>query len=311
MKNWNIRDNEGWVTFTGPDNRHIYPSTKTGGVLDYKYTGTDAYVLSNTDQGYGWIAMVSLKAEPVQGLRLDASYTHTVNKELTGLPGSNAASTMNYVPTVEGANFLSLHTSQYVNPDRVIASVSYTDKGSNHYSLFYEGTRYGGYSWIYGNDINGDSNNYDALYIPKDKNELRFVSDNDRDCFWHLVEQDKYLSSHKGQYAEAYDMAAPMRHVFDFRYMHDFSVKVGSTTNTLQLSVDVQNVGNLFNSKWGVSSRLWNNSSYANPLRLDHIDTDGVPVYSATTALNATTWVPSKSYGNCWYMQIGIKYLFN
>ena len=48
-----------------------------------------------------------------------------------------------------------------------------------------------------------------------------------------------------------------------------------------------------------------------NLLRLDHIDTDGVPVYSATTALNATTWVPSKSYGNCWYMQIGIKYLFN
>jgi hypothetical protein len=99
--------------------------------------------------------------------------------------------------------------------------------------------------------------------------------------------------------------------VFDFRYMHDFTVKIGSSTNTLQLSVDVQNVGNLFNSKWGVSSRLWNNTSYANPLRLDHIDTDGVPVYSTSVPAGTTTWVPSKSYGNCWYMQIGIKYLFN
>ena len=311
MKNWNIRDNEGWVTFSGPDNRHIYPGTKTNGVLDYKYTGTEAYVLSNTDQGYGWIAMVGLKAEPVKGLRMDASYTHTVNKELTGLPGSNAASTMNYVPTVEGANFLFLHTSQYVNPDRVIASVSYTDKGNNHYSLFYEGMCYGGYSWIYGNDINGDSNAYDALYIPKNKDELRFVSEKDRDAFWSLVQQDKYLSGHLGQYAEAYDMAAPMHHVFDFRYMHDFSVKVGGATNTLQLSVDIQNVGNLFNSKWGVSSRLWNNTKYANPLRLDHIDSDGVPVFSSSVAPGATTWTPSKSYGNCWYMQIGIKYLFN
>jgi hypothetical protein len=70
-------------------------------------------------------------------------------------------------------------------------------------------------------------------------------------------------------------------------------------------------VANLFNSKWGVSSRLWTNNSYANPLRLDHIDNDGVPVYSCTVAPNASTWVPSKTYGNCWYMQIGIKYLFN
>ena len=311
MKNWNIRDNEGWTTFSGPDNRHIYPGTRTGGVLDYKYNGSDAYVLSNTDKGYGWIAMFSINAEPVRGLRMNASYTHTVNKELTGLPGSNAASTMNYVPSVEGANFLSLHTSQYVNPDRIMASVSYMDKGNNHYSLFYEGLRYGGYSWIYGNDINGDSNNYDALYIPKDKNELRFVSDKDRDDFWAFVNQDAYLSKHLGQYAEAYDMAAPMRHVFDFRYMHDFKVNIGTTTNVLQLSVDVQNVGNLFNSKWGVSSRLWTNNSYANPLRLDHIDIDGVPVYSSSVSGATSTWTPSKSYGNCWYMQIGIKYLFN
>jgi hypothetical protein len=212
---------------------------------------------------------------------------------------------------VEGANFLSLHTSQYVNPDRVMASISYTDKGNNHYSLFYEGIRYGGYSWIYGNDLNGDGNNYDALYIPKDKNELRFVSETDRDNFWAFVRNDAYLSKHLGQYAEAYDMAAPMRHVFDFRYMHDFKVKIGSSTNVLQLSVDVQNVGNLFNSKWGVSSRLWNNNSYGNPLRLDHVDYDGVPVFSSSVDGSTSTWTPSKSYGNCWYMQIGIKYLFN
>jgi hypothetical protein len=93
--------------------------------------------------------------------------------------------------------------------------------------------------------------------------------------------------------------------------MHDFKVNIGTTTNVLQLSVDVQNVGNLFNSKWGVSSRLWTNNSYANPLRLDHIDIDGVPVYSSSVSGATSTWMPSKSYGNCWYMQIGIKYLFN
>ena len=116
---------------------------------------------------------------------------------------------------------------------------------------------------------------------------------------------------HLGSYAEAYDLATPMRHSFDFRYMHDFRIKVGSSTNTLQLSVDFQNIGNLFNSKWGVSQRLWTNNSYASPLRLDHMDPDGVPVFGSSVNAETSTWVPSKTYGNCWYMQIGIKYMFN
>jgi len=304
MKNWNIKDNEGWSTYNGADNRHVYPS-------DYKYTGTDAYVLSNTNKGYGWIAVAGISAEPVKGLRLNASYTHTVSKELTGMPGSNASSTMEYIPAVEGSNFLNLHTSQYVNPDRVIASVSYSDKGNNHYSLFYEGMRYGGYSYIYGNDMNNDGMAYDAMYIPNTKDEIRYASTADADAFWAFVEQDEYLSSHKGQYAEAYDLASPFHHTFDFRYMHDFNFNLGKSKNTIQLSFDIMNVANLFNSKWGVSQRLYTNSSYATPLRLDHIDTDGVPVFASNVTSSTTTWQPAKTYGNCWYMQIGIKYIFN
>jgi hypothetical protein len=41
------------------------------------------------------------------------------------------------------------------------------------------------------------------------------------------------------------------------------------------------------------------------------VDYDGVPVFSSSVDGSTSTWTPSKSYGNCWYMQIGIKYLFN
>ncbi len=304
MKNWNIMDNEGWSRLNGPDNRHIYPAS-------YKYTKSDAYVLSNTNKGYGWIGVVSMRMQPIKELVLTASYTHTVSKELTGMPGSNASSAFTYIPSVEGPNFNTLHTSQYVLPDRVMASLTYSDPGNNHYSLFYEGLRYGGYSYIYANDLNGDNYNYDALYIPATKDEIQFVSAADRDNFWAFLEQDKYLSAHKGQYAEAYAATAPFRHVFDFRYAHDFKVKIGSSTNTLQLSLDVQNVGNLFNSSWGVSNRLYTNTSYATPLRVDHITEAGVPVFSSNVDASTRTFVPSKSYGNCWYMQVGIKYMFN
>lgn len=310
LTNYNITDdNAGWATFNGADNRHIYPS-------DYKYAKTDAFVLTNTDKGYGSIASISVKAEPVKGLDFTAAYTHTVSKEITGMPGSNATAAWKYIPSVDGPNFNVLHNSSYNSlPDRLMASVSYKDRANNHWSLFYEGLRYSGNSYIYANDINGDGNAYDLMYIPKDASEIRFIDSDNAARFWEFVDQDKYLSSHKGQYAEAYAVTQPMRHVFDFRYAHDFVIKVGGVRNTLRVSADIQNVGNLFNSRWGVSkgfnTDVPNANGNAKILKYERTDADGVPVFSTTVDPGVSTWDYTHTLSNCWYMQIGIKYMFN
>ncbi|MBQ9311320.1 MAG: TonB-dependent receptor [Bacteroidales bacterium] len=310
LDNYNIiKDNSGWTTFKGADNRHIYPSS-------YTYSKVDAYVLTNNKRGYGSVATVSFNAEPVRNLELTASYTHTVSKEITGMPGSNAAAAWQYIPSVDGPNFNILHNSSYNLPDRLMASVSYTDKAHNHWSLLYEGLRYGGNSYIYANDFNGDGKAYDLIYIPADRSEIRFTNSDNEARFWEFLEQDKYLSKHKGEYAEAYAVTQPMRHVFDFRYAHDFVVKVGSVKNTLQVSLDVQNAGNLFNSRWGVS-KGWNSdvqhdsNGNAKILKYERTDADGVPVFSTTVGSGVKTWDFTHSLSNCWYMQIGLKYMFN
>ena len=78
LDNYNIKDNSSWETLTGTgDNRHIYPK-------DYKYSKTDAYVLTNTSKGYGWTFNFTVNAEPIKNLNLMAAYTHTVMKELRG-----------------------------------------------------------------------------------------------------------------------------------------------------------------------------------------------------------------------------------
>ena len=111
-------------------------------------------------------------------------------------------------------------------------------------------------------------------------------------------------------------MTQPLRHVFDFRYAHDFIVKVGSTKNTLQLSLDVQNVGNLFNSQWGVT-KTWSpdvpkdTNGNAKIIKMERIDPDGVPVFSTAVASGAKSWDYSHTLANCWYMQIGVRYMFN
>ena len=310
LSNYNFTDdNSGWATFNGADSRHIYPAS-------YKYSKVDAFVLSNTHKGYGSVATVSVNSEPVKDLFFTASYTHTVSKEITGMPGSNASAAWRYIPSVDGPNFNILHNSSYNLPDRLMASVSYTDKAHNHWSLLYEGLRYAGNSFIYANDMNGDGNAYDLMYIPKDKSEIRFIDSDNEARFWEFVDQDKYLTANKGKYAEAYAVTQPFRHIFDFRYAHDFIVKVGNTRNTLQLSLDVQNVGNLFNSQWGVS-KTWSSdvpkdtNGNAKIIKFERIDPDGVPVYSTAVNSGISTWDYSHTLANCWYMQIGIKYMFN
>ena len=310
------QDNSGWATFNGADNRHMYPST-------YKYNKVNAFVLTNTSKGYGSVASITLNARPVQDLNITASYTHTVSKEITGMPGSNASAAWQYIPSVDGPNFNILHNSSYNLPDRLMASISYDDKANNHWSLFYEGLRYGGNSYIYQGDMNGDGITYDLMYIPKDTEigtgsdaAFRFASTDDMDRYIAYAAQDEYLSSHKGQYAEAYAITQPMRHVFDFRFAHDFVVKLGSVKNTLQVSLDVQNVGNLFNSRWGVAKNFSpevpkDTNGNAKILKMERIDPDGVPVFSTTVPEGAKTWDYQHTLGNCWYMQIGVKYMFN
>ena len=241
-----------------------------------------------------------------------ASYTHTAMKQITGMPGSNAESAYLYIPTVEGPNFAGLSNSQYVTPDRVIASISYKDNSNNRFSLFYEGYRGGSsYTYMYYGDFNGDNIAYDVMYIPKDDTEIIFASQDDRDRYWAYAEQDAYLSKNKGSYAEAYSVYSPWVHRFDFRYSHDFVVNVGKSRNTLQLNFDLMNAGNLFNNTWGVSKILSTEAMSGRILQMDSINEEGIPVFKTRVQEGARTWDYSHSISQCWSLQIGIKYLFN
>ena len=311
ISDWSMRDVAGFARFNGADNRPIYPS-------DFRYE-TKAFVLENTNQGYGWSASAQINMRPIESLSLMAAYTHTVNKEITGMPGSAAESAFTYVPTNEGPNYIKLHNSQYVTPDRVVASLTHHDKSGNHYSFIYEAWR-GGYNYSYmtTNDMNGDGYNYDALYIPTDEEvsgrQFRFVSSDDQTRFMDFVHNDKYLSKHQGQYAEGYSVYSPWVHRVDFSYKHDFTVKCGKNTNTLQLCLDLKNVLNLFNSSWGVAKYL-NPAigSDARILKYEGVDADGYATFSTPSAISGTTqtFVPNHALGQCWYASVGIKYLFN
>ena len=311
MEDWNMIPVNGFAHFNGADNRPVYPT-------NYKYTGSPAYVLTNTSKGYTWSGNITFNMRPVEGLSIMAAYTHVVAKELTSLPGSDPASIFNYVPTVCGPNYPSVHLSQNNTPDRIVASLTHDDKSGNHFSFIYETWRGGyNYSYLLTNDMNGDNYKYDSLYIPTDAdvvdNEFRFVSADDRDRFMDFVHNDAYLSKHQGQYAEGYAVYSPWVHRVDFSYKHDFRVKIGSSTNTLQLSLDVKNLLNLFNNSWGVSKYMNPNLDSGRILTYEGVDADGYATFSTPSAVsgNTQTWQYNTGVGQCWYASIGLKYMFN
>ncbi len=319
MSDWSVKSTEGFARFNGADNRAIYSDYKLTYEKDGKATNLpNAYVLENTNKGYGYSANLTLNMRPVDGLSLMAAYTHTVSKELTSMPGSNASSVLNYMATVNGPNDPGLHNSQYVTPDRVVASITHDDKSNNHFSLIYEAWR-GGYNYSYMtvNDINGDGYNYDAIYIPTDKEvenrEFRFVSNDDRDRFMAYVHKDKYLSKHQGEYAEAYSVYSPWVHRIDFSYKHDFKLDLFGAVNTLQVSFDIKNVLNLFNSSWGVSKYMNSALGEGRILKYEGVDAEGYATFSTPSAYGADTktFVPYHAIGQCWYASIGLKYMFN
>ena len=175
------------------------------------------------------------------------------------------------------------------------------------------------YSAMTTNDMNGDGFNYDAIFIPTDQQvangDFCFKTEDDKTRFMDFVHANSFLSDHQGEYAESYGIFSPWVHRVDLGYKHDFKVKAGNTKHMLQLSFDIKNVLNLFNSSWGVAKQI-NQDISTEGFRLltyEGVNEAGKAVFSTPSVINGSTpaWHYNHATGQCWYASIGIKYYFN
>ena len=315
--------------------KYIYPANAAGNQADA------AYVLANTSKGYGWNAAVTIKTQPVKNLDITASYVHTVSKEISGMPGSNASSAYQGLYTVNGANFTDIQDSRYVVPDKVMANVSYFipwkifHGNGLHLNLYYSGYSPAGYSYITANDMNGDGNNADLMYIYPSGKDVPFVEHKYADgttmtvaqqaaAYDAFLAQDKYMSAHKGKYAEAYSARSPFVHRFDFRIAEDFAFKIGNTKHNFQLSATIENIGNMINSEWGVQKwscyQTSSDSFNITPLSFDYVSykETGKPAFYMTSTDSKKCVMPTESFSKwytdpsqCFRVLFGLKYYFN
>jgi outer membrane receptor protein involved in Fe transport len=329
-----------------PDNRLIYPSANNqkflnpiNGAGQAVPNGTagggafNAIVLDNANKGYYWSLTAKLERQFGNGIFASVAYTRSEARNLFDGGGDQPLSAWQQTPTVNGSNNLELSYASYVVPDRILATVSYRKEYLKHLgttlSLVYEGSQQGRFSYVYSADFNRDGGNADLIYIPKDASEITFVPQTigtgasavtytdaqQKELFFAYIDQDKYLRNRKGTYAERNGALLPWRNQFDVKLLQDVFTDIGKKRNTLQLSLDIFNVGNLLNSDWGVIQQT-NASSVLVPTNVNSLTAGGTvrPTYRLQLdrgGLVRETFRNNLGVASTYYMQLGLRYIFN
>jgi hypothetical protein len=331
------------------DNRLIYPSAaaakfintlSAAGLPTAGGTGAfNTYVLKNGTKGYYGSFTTKLEKLFSKGFAASVAYTGSVAANLFDGGGDQPGSAWQSTQTVNGANASPLASANFVVPHRVIASVSYAKEYLKHLkttvSLFYQGSSQDRFSYQYSTDFNRDGNFNDLIYVPKDAAELLpFIVANktfgsgatavtltpqqQADAFFAYVDQDKYLSKRKGQYAERNEGLYPWRSQLDFKLLQDVFVNVGKKRNTIQFSLDIFNFGNLLNKDWGAVKTLTvANGGILVPTNVAALNAGGTVRPTFQLASDFAGNVPTQTYrtvltpASTYFMQFGVRYIFN
>ncbi|MEO6069645.1 MAG: carboxypeptidase regulatory-like domain-containing protein [Chitinophagaceae bacterium] len=299
---------------------------------DIRGTQTFTSILTgNESRGYYFSLTAKLEKQFLKGFNGSIAYVYSNAANLYDGNGDQPVNTWNLIAHVNGPNYPTLSNASYVLPHRIVANVSYRKEFIKHLgttlSLFYEGANQGRFSYTYGGDFNRDGANNDLIYIPKDQTEIDFVpktisgvvysAQQQKDLFFKYIDQDKYLQKHKGQYAERNGGLLPWRHEFDVKFVQDVFTNFVGKRNTLQFSIDIFNLGNLLNSNWGLTQTT--NASSGQiliPQNTSSLTPGGAtrPTFQLATDRNhiiKDTFRKNLSLSSTYYMQFGLRYIFN
>jgi len=120
-----------------------------------------------------------------------------------------------------------------------------------------------------------------------------------------FIAQDKYLRGRRGDYTEKYGGETPWYSQLDLRILQDYIVNK-KNKQTLQLSLDFVNLGNLISSNWGIR-KYATTSGYYQPLSVSY--NNNAPVYRFDPSLTST-FEDSPDLPSRWQLQIGLRYIF-
>ena len=339
-QNINLKETNGFA-LGGADNRLRYLTVANSNKY---YSGTtlanpnlgNAILMSNTSKGYSYTLTARIQ-KTYKNFFGSVAYTYSQAKN-TAEFGSTASSLWSARGVTGDPNAATLANGAFYQPHRIIAYASYKviscKYSSTSIGAIFEAAPAGVSSYVYNGDLNGDGNTgNDLIYIPKSASDINLVKVNSGGLgtgttgvtdtrtagqIWNqlnnFLNQDHYLSGHRGEYAQANANVAPFYKRLDLNITEDISVKTGKERHTLRISMDLINAGNFFNKYWGI----YKTPNLTNFLKYEGLGADGKTPSFSMPYLDAANQGPlvnsfkdNTNIISRWQMQFGIRYLFN
>ena len=264
------------------------------------------------------------------GFQGQVSYSYGRSEKVFEGTSSQNSSQWRNIQTVNGKNApIPVAESDFSLGHRLTANLSYELEWAENFKttigLFYEGAEGTPFSYIYneGRDLlNDDSRDNALIYVPQFASEITFVPFTDSDGntvtaeqqwqdFNAFIENDDYLRTRRGAYAERNGSRLSWSHVIDLKVLQDFTLRLGNKTHTLQASLDIFNFTNLLNKDWG-KRRFNPNFGEVRPLTTVTGGPEPSFTFDASRFEDGVDEILDNGLASSrWQMQVGLRYIFN
>lgn len=328
------------VPLVGPDKRIRFDSTQiykgAGGASASNPNISDAILMKNTNKGYTYNLTLQFQRN-VRGLYTMIAYSYGDSRSVND--GGSIAQSIWRDRLVSGdPNTDVTSYSSYYQPHRVVAAFYYRKEYAKFFAtslgFTFEAANGGALSYSYSGDLNRDGlSTNDLIYIPKTSADIVLEPVNATDTrtpavIWgqlnSFINQDPYLSKHRGEYAKRNGLLLPFYKRLDMNFTQDFMIKVAGKRNTFRFTFDIFNFSNLLNKNWGVfktSARPITNLNSIGLLNFSRVETTGdnagkpvftFPYFDAANQIPLTnSFQNSTGISSRWQVQTGIRYIFN
>ena len=214
--------------------------------------------LTNTSKGKAESLTLSLSKPFSDSWAASLSVTGSHATEVN--PGTSSQATSNFSNSAwTNPNEDVASTSNTNVPLRVNASVAWSHNFFGNYattvSLFYDGHKGVPYSWVFGNDANGDSySRSDLVFIPNPGQVIISAPTPAQAAkleqqFYAFIKSDDYLRDHQGKVAGRNAAKSAWVNQLDLSFSQE--VPGIFKGNKGEIRLDIYNVLNLVNDKWG------------------------------------------------------------
>ena len=297
---------------SGADNRPLIDWQSN---LDPTYNRVT--LVDNTSKGYTINFTAQVSKQLSSNTFFNAAYSYTDANSIVDGRGFINSTNWENILSVQGNNDPSVVRSSYATGSRITAFLNHRfdwfSNAATSISLFYTGQSGSPFSYVYNNlisDIANGAGYNDLIYVPANQSDINLVDiDGGQTAAqqWTaldaFIENDSYLSSRRGDYAEPNQSRAPFQHVVDLKLAQDIML----AGHKFQLTFDVFNFTNMINSSWG---RRYSVGGGTFPI-IQTQTNEGVNEFNFRDPGEPASIIQSGTYSARWNAQVGVRYSFD